>query len=158
MFTNAVYNGYEGVRDHFVRHMGDNEHDLTGRLYLHEMVTPLIEVAGDAQTAKCIDWHHRLRDRPGKEEGNVSLWSFARYRFDFAKEDGAWKIWHQHLYITFLTPLRAAAGTRPLCYPIHEIAAQRGLAKPPAEYVSYFAIDAAGCRSPSPRRTATFTT
>jgi hypothetical protein len=139
MFTNAVYNGHEGVRNHFVRHMGDNERDLTGRLYLHEMVTPLIEVAGDAQTAKCVVGTIGCETGPGMKEGSVSLWSFARYRFDFAKEDGCWKIWHQRLYITFLTPYEGGGWTETPLYPIHEVAAKRGLARPPKEYVSYFA-------------------
>lgn len=154
MFGNAVYNGYEGVRDHFVRHMGDNEKDLTGRLYLHEMVTPLIEVAGDAQTAKCLINTVGCETGPAEKEGNVSLWSFARYRFDFAREDGDWKIWHQRLYITFLTPFDGGGWSETPYYPIHEIAIKRGLAKPGAHYISYiaenevhkpFSIESADC-------------
>ncbi len=139
MFGPNVYNGYEGVRNHFVKHMGDNEKDLTGRLYLHEMVTPLVEVAGDAQTAKCLISTIGCETGSGEVEGNVSLWSFARYRFDFAKEDDQWKIWHQRLYITFLTPYEGGGWTETPYYPIHEIAAKRGLAMPPANYISYVA-------------------
>jgi len=140
MFGNAVYNGHEGVRNHFVRHMGDNEKDLTGRLYLHEMVTPLIEVAGDCQTAKCLIDTIGCETGPGPEEGQVSLWSFARYRFDFAKEDGEWKIWHQRLYITFLTPFEGGGWTECAQYPVYENPVKFGMVnKEPKEYISYFA-------------------
>ncbi|MGI5971252.1 MAG: nuclear transport factor 2 family protein [Oscillospiraceae bacterium] len=139
MVGNAVYNGHQGVRDHFVHHMGDNEKDLTGRLYLHEMVTPLIEVAGDCQTAKCLINTMGCETGPGETEGNVSLWAFSRYRWNFAKEDGEWKIWNMRLYITFLTPFAGGGWTETPYYPIHEVAVKRGLAKPGTNYVTYFA-------------------
>lgn len=103
-FSGDVFNGYQGVENHFKGFMAEAEQDLTGRLYLHDLVTPLIEVAGDGKTAKAI--FGTMGCETGVDElfKPMSLWSFDRYRIDFAKEDGVWKIWHMDFHPTFLTP------------------------------------------------------
>lgn len=139
-FGNAVYNGHEGVRNHFIGQMAEAEKDLTGKLYLHEMVTPIIEVAGDCQTAKVMISTVGCETGMDDDGGLLSLWSFARYRFDFAKEDGQWKIWHQKFYITFLTPFKGEGWTEEPYYPVYENPVKFGkMTKSPKEFVTYFA-------------------
>lgn len=105
IFNGDIYDGYEGVEKHFLGRMAQGEQDLSGgRLYAHDVLTPYIQVAADAQSAKCVFSTH------GAETGAFiggklrSLWSWAKYRFDVVKEDGEWKIYRLELHQTFLTP------------------------------------------------------
>ena len=69
-----------------------------GELFMHTLTTPLIEIAGDGQTAQAM-WYtpgfttgkgfDAPEDAPLKGE-----WMYERYAIDFIKEDGEWKIWH----------------------------------------------------------------
>ncbi|MBP2655086.1 MAG: hypothetical protein H6Q73_2655 [Firmicutes bacterium] len=65
-----------------------------GILMMHTLTTPIIEIAGDGQTAKGM-WY-----TPGQVTGIGSdgypsaQWMWEKYGVDFIKEDGVWKIWH----------------------------------------------------------------
>ena len=106
IFNGDIYDGYEGVENHYIKYMTGCEKDLGGKIYLHEMVSPIIEVAGDAQTAKAqfssIGCETLNRGENG--EGRVSLWCMTKYRLDFIKEDGRWVIYNLDLHNTFETP------------------------------------------------------
>ena len=84
----------------------------TGKLLIHNSTTPLIEVAGDGQTAKGV-WTvtgvesglaspenaEKVPDgffEPGLVNGQKvwAHWVFVRYHVDFKLQDGEWKIWH----------------------------------------------------------------
>jgi len=90
-----------------------NRPNPTGKLIFHELSTPLIEVAGDGQTAKGMwimtglesgltrpefvdqmpDWMHV----PEVMVDGKRVWMhnvYAKYGIDFIKQDGEWKIWH----------------------------------------------------------------
>lgn len=141
IFDRDVYNGYAGIENHFLGRM-DQGNDRTGELYLHEMVTPCIQVAGDGQTAKTVMATIGCETGLGDDGKHNSLWSFARYRFDFAKEDGKWKIWHQRLYITFLTPFDGKGWSDVPYYDIYANLIKSGLfaneeGNDPDRYVSY---------------------
>jgi hypothetical protein len=58
-------------------------------LHIHTLTTPVIEVAGDGETARAV-WFC-----PGLE-GLTPAWM--KYGCDFKKQDGEWKIWHLHVY------------------------------------------------------------
>lgn len=106
IFNGDIYDGYQGVENHFLVYMTAAEQDLSGKIYLHEMVSPIIEVAGDAQTAKAqfssVGCETLNRGEDGK--GRVSLWCFTKYHLDFVKEDGRWVIYNLDLHNTFETP------------------------------------------------------
>ncbi len=64
-----------------------------GRMEIHTLCTPVIEVAGDAKTAKGLWWS------PGCETGGnvgdlAASWSWEKFSADFICEDGKWYIWH----------------------------------------------------------------
>ena len=69
-----------------------------GEIFMHTLTTPLVEIAGDGQTAQAM-WYtpgfttgrgfDAAPDAPIKGE-----WMYERYAIDFIKEDGEWKIWH----------------------------------------------------------------
>ncbi|MBW4096291.1 MAG: nuclear transport factor 2 family protein [Acidobacteria bacterium] len=80
--------------------------DLTGEYAEHLLTTPVIEVSQDGDTAKAVwispgaEAHHF-----GWEEGNPlhGMWFWGRYRADFIRVDGEWKVWHMTLSNTFVT-------------------------------------------------------
>jgi hypothetical protein len=71
-----------------------------GRLELHQITTPVIEVAEDGQTAKAM-WMSTgaifIYSGAADEDRQTSLWDSGKYAVDFIKQDGVWKIWHLHV-------------------------------------------------------------
>ena len=75
-----------------------------GLLEIHQITTPVLEVAEDNQTAKGM-WMSTgailmLHDE-GAEEGRSFTWDSGKYAVDFIQEDGQWKFWHMRLYPLF---------------------------------------------------------
>lgn len=90
-----------------------NRPNPTGKLIFHELSTPVIEIAGDGQTAKGMwimtglesgltepeyaaqmpDWMHV----PDVMVDGRRVWMhnvYAKYGIDFIRQDGEWRIWH----------------------------------------------------------------
>jgi hypothetical protein len=111
VFRGSIYEGYEGVKNHFIVWMKEAEKDLTGKLYLHEVVSPIIEVAQDAQTAKAQFSSIGCETAYGPNNTLMSLWSWDKYHVDFVKEDGEWKIYNLDFHTTFLTPYEGKGWT-----------------------------------------------
>jgi hypothetical protein len=65
-----------------------------GVLALHCMTTPIIEVAGDGQTAKglWLMFGAETGALPGDEKPRAN-WGVGQFAMDFIKENGEWKIW-----------------------------------------------------------------
>lgn len=97
------WEGYDGIERH-TRHMGQMEEDMTGRFFEHHITTPMIEVAGDAQTAKAIFFSPGIETHPGPDGKPIPMWCWGRYRADFIKEDGVWKFWRVRFHVHFNTP------------------------------------------------------
>ena len=62
-----------------------------------QLTTPMIEVADDGKTAKCVWWC------PGvgactDEEGAHALWIWGQTAVDFIRLQEAWKVWHLHYF------------------------------------------------------------
>ncbi len=90
-----------------------NRPSPTGKLIFHYLASPLIEIAGDGQTAKGMWIMTGLESGLTKPEyaKNLPGWMhvpqvtvdgkqvwmhrvYAKYGVDFIKQDGQWKIWH----------------------------------------------------------------
>lgn len=90
-----------------------NRPNPTGKLIFHELSTPVIEVAGDGQTAKGMWIMTGLESGLTKPEhaANMPGWVhmpevivdgkrvwmhniYVKYAIDFIKQDGVWKIYH----------------------------------------------------------------
>lgn len=85
--------------------------DRGGELVEHLLTTPVIEVAGDAQTAKAV-WNS-----PGHEvhqffwvegEPHIEFWYWCKYQVDFIKTDEGWKIWHLNVYQTWASEVNSS--------------------------------------------------
>jgi len=96
----GVFHGTEGVRRVFVDMLG-KLYNYPGMLALHELTTPVIEVARDGRTAKGMwfTWGANTNNHP--QRGLIPIWQSLRYNHTFVKEDGAWKFlnFRAHLII-----------------------------------------------------------
>ena len=116
IFNGHIYDGWEGVLRHFVYRMANAEEDLSGRLYWHDVVSPVIEVAKDAQSAKCIVSTHGAETGWNPDGSLKALWSWGKYRFDFLKEDGVWKIYRLEFHQCMNTPYEGKGWVEEPCY------------------------------------------
>jgi hypothetical protein len=80
--------------------------NLVGLLWFHMLTTPVIEVAGDGQTAKAVwlSFGNVTDEAMGAEKGNIPQWAEEKYAMDFIKEEGCWKIWRLRTYVEFNSP------------------------------------------------------
>lgn len=70
-----------------------------GMMAMHCPICPVIEIAGDGKTAKGVWIGLGLLAMKDRETGEpTAAWEWDKYGFDFIKEDGKWKVWHQHIY------------------------------------------------------------
>lgn len=87
------------VRDYFRRRAAEPLKD--GVMHQHSFLAPIIEVAGDGQTAKGV-W-----DSPGIDVGDgdsMASWAWVRYAVDFKKTAQGWKIWHMRVLPVWKAP------------------------------------------------------
>ncbi len=88
---------FRAMTERFTHGTGEVE---PGLLELHQITTPVIEVAGDGKTAKAM-WMSTgailMRDDPDAPDGQSATWDSGKYAVDFIKLDGVWKIWHLHV-------------------------------------------------------------
>lgn len=64
------------------------------------LATPMIEVAKDGQTAKCV-WICPGAESVVDDNGHCkALWNFVRFANDFKKDSaGMWRIWHLRMFV-----------------------------------------------------------
>ncbi len=87
------------VRKYFATR--DAQEIRDGEMHQHSFLAPVIEVAGDGQTAKGV-W-----DSPGIDVGagdRMANWAWVRYAIDFKKVKGEWKIWHMKVLPVWRAP------------------------------------------------------
>ena len=100
----GVYEGRDGLERLYPGYHAWVDGDAKGKMHMHTLTTPIIEVADDAKTAKAV-WLS-----PGHEtmafvtESNEAMWAWCKYGADFILVDGEWKIWHLHVYGLFMSP------------------------------------------------------
>jgi hypothetical protein len=71
-----------------------------GFMTVNTLTTPMVVVAGDGKTAKGIWISPGVNTSVSNGKASAG-WRWARFGVDFIKEDGAWKIWHMHVYGMF---------------------------------------------------------
>jgi len=98
----GIYEGKKKLHEYFVDYygrIGGGE----GCFIIHELTNPVVELAGDGNTAKAmftvegilaVDTDHWMAEH---EEAR-SIWQFGPWCMDFVREQGEWKIWHLVIY------------------------------------------------------------
>lgn len=77
-----------------------------GVMVYHTTTTPVIEVAGDLETAKgvWISSGHMSGGPFTPDNSAKAFWAWFKWGCDFINEGGVWKIWHLHCFGTFVCP------------------------------------------------------
>jgi hypothetical protein len=116
--NNGVYNTWETIT-----YYHRDRPRPQGKLIFHYLTTPMIEVAGDGETAKGL-WiaagvESGLTDPEVAKQAPAYMYDkalvdgqrvwqhqvYLKYGVDFIKQDGAWKIWHFHCFETCRSPV-----------------------------------------------------
>lgn len=93
----GVYKGRESIRRSLELYGPEPLRD--GHLHNHIQVQPVIHISEDGQTA-------HVRSRAISQlgtHGQVGVWGDGVYENTFVKQDGVWKILHDHVYTTFFS-------------------------------------------------------
>lgn len=112
-----------------------------GIAFMHTLTTPLIEIAGDGQTAQAM-WYtpgYGTGAGPDAPEGAEPKgeWMYERYAIDFIKEDGEWKIWHFFVGTDFSFEAGTAYAEREMP-PMGERKPEYGVLPVPGIYTSKY--------------------
>jgi hypothetical protein len=99
------YCGREGILKLYLGYHVYIDGDKIGKMHIHTLSQPMIEVAADCKTARGI-WVS-----PGHETGSFvkpgqleAYWCWMKYDCDFIVENGLWKIWHLRTPGIMMTP------------------------------------------------------
>ncbi|MCF8095448.1 MAG: nuclear transport factor 2 family protein [Desulfobacteraceae bacterium] len=96
----GVFHGIEGVRRVF-RDMLGKLYNYEGNLALHELTTPVIEIAKDGNTARGMWYTWGPNTFHDPEKGTKAIWQVIKYNHVFVKEDGKWKFLDFRGYLMF---------------------------------------------------------
>ena len=110
---------------------GKSEEEIfgAGTMTPRPLTTPVVEIAGDGQTAKGL-WQVMGCDSEITERGPISNWKWGWAGADLVLEDGEWKVWHLQLLDDLVAPV-GTDWTRENPYPVlDEFRALKRLAPP----------------------------
>ena len=97
-FAQRIFDGPEGIERNLIKWNSAIEEDLTGKIFQHDLVTPYVVVADDAQTAIGMWNSIGIETMDGADGDKVSVWCWCKYKVDFIKENGEWRFWHFRFY------------------------------------------------------------
>lgn len=69
-----------------------------GEMLDMQLTTPMIEIAEDLQSAKCLWWVPGAGAIPQENSDPMAIWAWGQLAVDFVNENGNWKIWHLHYF------------------------------------------------------------
>ncbi len=118
MCDSGMWEGPEGVIKLF-QHMGTKYH-MTGALFVHMLLTPVVEVAPDGGRARGM-WNSFGTNTYLTKDGTLeAMWQLGKYDNVFAREDGRWKFLEFKWYVIFRTPYQDGWVRTPLVEGLHE--------------------------------------
>ena len=78
--------------------------------------TPLVEIAGDGQTAQGV-WYSIAQETTGRAGGrSEAIWRGEKLAADFIREAEGWKIWHLVIATDYVNPAGTPHEAQPLEY------------------------------------------
>ena len=69
-----------------------------GEMIDMQLTTPMIEIAGDLQTAKAVWWCPGGGAITHEDKDPDAIWAWGMLAADFVREGNEWKIWHLHYF------------------------------------------------------------
>lgn len=92
----GVFSGREAVQTILRDTFGGKA--KAGEMLDMQLTTPMIEVAGDLQTAKALWWCPGAGSLVHESADPQAIWIWGMVSVDFIREDNTWKIWHLHYF------------------------------------------------------------
>lgn len=92
----GVFEGPEAVKAIITETVGAQV--KPGEMLDLQLTTPMIEIADDLKTAKCLWWMPGAGAIPQEGAAPMAVWVWGELAVDFIYENGAWKIWHLHYF------------------------------------------------------------
>ena len=133
----GVYDGRAGIERLFTTYFAQA---LTGPgvMAYHTTTTPVIEVAGDLKTAKAV-WISTGHMSGGltPDSSIEAHWAWFKWGCDFISEGGKWKIWHLHVFGTFLCSFDKSWTDTGDVHPEPELPDKYKPDRPPTHHWSY---------------------
>ncbi|MGL6198423.1 MAG: nuclear transport factor 2 family protein [Lachnospiraceae bacterium] len=94
----GVFEGREAVAAILNELIGNKPQ--AGEMLDMQLTTPMIEVADDVQTAKCVWWCPGIGAKTQETGDPAAIWAWGQLAVDFLNTGGEWKIWHLHYFRT----------------------------------------------------------
>ncbi len=69
-----------------------------GEMLDMQLTTPMIEVADDLQTAKCLWWCPGAGSLVQEGKDPQAIWAWGQVAVDFIHINDSWKVWHLHYF------------------------------------------------------------
>lgn len=102
MCDSGLWEGQQGVIQLF-KHMG-TKYSMPGALMVHMLLTPVIEVSEDNQTARGM-WNSLGTNTYKTNQGTLeAMWQLGKYDLMFCRENGKWKYLEFNWYVIFRSP------------------------------------------------------
>jgi hypothetical protein len=98
------YNGKEGIMRLYKGFHTFTDGDRVGKMHIHTLCHPMIEVAADCKTARAIWVSPGLETDSFTKGTPEAFWCWIKYDCDFIIEKGRWKIWHMRTPGIIMTP------------------------------------------------------
>ncbi len=149
----GVFRGSEAVKT-IIREMVGRKVE-PGEMLDVQLTTPIIEVAEDLQSAKCLWWVPGAGALPREGEDPQAVWVWGELAVTFIPEGDTWKIWKLH-YFRYLkcdykkgwvedtsmihrlnTPLHPLADATTYHNPYSPLSVRAGIPCPPKPYETY---------------------
>lgn len=92
----GVFSGRNAVKTILEEQFGGT--GKPGEMLDLQLTTPMIEVAGDLQTAKAVWWCPGAGSLVKESGAPQAVWVWGMVSVDFILEDNTWKIWHLHYF------------------------------------------------------------
>ena len=92
----GVFRGPKAVRTIIREVVG--EKPKPGEMLDMQLTTPIIEIADDLKTAKCVWWMPGAGAILQENKEPMAIWAWGELAVTFICEDEAWKIWKLHYF------------------------------------------------------------
>lgn len=118
MDISGVAKGQQDVKKLFLDVLG-GLYNYTGNLALHQLTSPVIEVAQDGQTARGMWFSLGTNTHKHSDGSLVPIWQMGTYVHEFILEDGQWKYLHFFWAAIVRTPFDQGWVKQPMIGNIH---------------------------------------
>lgn len=117
MADSGTWEGAGGVQSLF-RHMG-TKYAMPGALMVHMLLTPVLEVSADNESARGMWNSFGTNTIKGKDGQLEAMWQLGKYDITFCREHGQWRYLEFRWYVIFRSPFKDGWVNRPIVDGLH---------------------------------------